>query len=109
MGEHLDVILIDLREFVDFLRIFAVMRPAMETESRRFDAAVMEADPVVGGIPGPEHAFGDEALVKGPALVLAVVVGRVRPREKSQAVGDRPQVRTKRIRGPSDVPAQRAR
>jgi len=60
----------------------------------------MEADAIIGRIPRPQDAVGDETLVKGPALLFAVVVGRVGPREKSQAIGDRRQLRTERIRSP---------
>src|SRR5580658_7673102 len=43
VGEHLDVILVDLRELLDFLRIFAVMRSAMETEGGRFAGGISAA------------------------------------------------------------------
>src|SRR6267378_7333359 len=48
MREHLDVILIDLRELGDSLWIFAVMRPTMEPHGRRFALGVRTARKVAG-------------------------------------------------------------
>ncbi len=48
MRQHLDVILVDLRQLVDALRIFAVMRPAMETDGGRFAFGVSAAGEVAG-------------------------------------------------------------
>src|ERR1044071_6789539 len=48
MREHLDVILIDLRELGDSLWIFAVMRPTMEPHGRRFAFGVRAARQVAG-------------------------------------------------------------
>ena len=48
VGQHLHVILIDLRERLDNLRIFAVMRHAVETGSGRFTGRVSAAGEVAG-------------------------------------------------------------
>jgi len=73
-------------------------------------AAVMQPHPVLGGIAGVDLAGSDQLPVRAPSgLVGEVIVDAVAEGQESQAIGERPEAVTERVRGATGVPAEAAR
>jgi hypothetical protein len=72
-------------------------------------ATIEQPDAVVGRVAAGQGAVGDELLEQRAALLLGVVVHRIRVRHERESVGERPQVRTEGVGRAADMPADRSR